>query len=68
MPGRDVVQDGCDSRLFQEKHLFSDTVPYWIVANDGGGARVWYEPAGNRIGVDRLLGPEQEHDIGASGP
>ena len=29
------------------------------VAGDGRGARVWYEPAGNRIGVDRLLGPEQ---------
>ena len=29
------------------------------VASDGRGARVWYEPAGNRIGVDRLLGPEQ---------
>ena len=26
----------------------------------GRGARVWYEPAGNRFGVDRLLGPEQE--------
>ena len=29
------------------------------VSRDGRGARVWYEPAGNRIGVDRLLGPEQ---------
>ena len=29
------------------------------VSGDGRGARVWYEPAGNRIGVDRLLGPEQ---------
>ena len=29
------------------------------LSRDGRGARVWYEPAGNRIGVDRLLGPEQ---------
>ena len=29
------------------------------VSGDGRGAHVWYEPAGNRIGVDRLLGPEQ---------
>ena len=29
------------------------------VSGNGRGARVWYEPAGNRIGVDRLLGPEQ---------
>ena len=29
------------------------------VSGDGRGARVWYEPAANRIGVDRLLGPEQ---------
>ena len=29
------------------------------VSGAGRGARVWYEPAGNRIGVDRLLGPEQ---------
>ena len=29
------------------------------VSRDGRGARVWYEPAGNRIGIDRLLGPEQ---------
>ena len=29
------------------------------VSSDGRGARVWYEPAANRIGVDRLLGPEQ---------
>ena len=29
------------------------------VSGDGRSARVWYEPAGNRIGVDRLLGPEQ---------
>ena len=29
------------------------------VSRDGRGPRVWYEPAGNRIGVDRLLGPEQ---------
>ena len=29
------------------------------VSGDGQGARVWYEPAANRIGIDRLLGPEQ---------
>ena len=29
------------------------------VSRDGRGARVWYEPAANRIGIDRLLGPEQ---------
>ena len=29
------------------------------MSRDGRGARVWYEPAGNRIGIDRLLGPEQ---------
>ena len=29
------------------------------VSGDGRGARVWYEPAANRIGIDRLLGPEQ---------
>ena len=29
------------------------------VSRDGRGARVWYEPARNRIGVDRLFGPEQ---------
>ena len=29
------------------------------VSGDGRGARVWYEAAANRIGVDRLLGPEQ---------
>ena len=29
------------------------------LSRDGRGARVWYEPAANRIGVDRLLGPEQ---------
>ena len=29
------------------------------VDRDGRGARVWYEPASNRIGIDRLLGPEQ---------
>lgn len=28
---------------------------------DGRGARVWYEPAGGRFGVDRLLGPEQRY-------
>ena len=32
------------------------------VSRDGRGARVWYEPAANRIGVDRLLGPEQAVD------
>ena len=30
-----------------------------LLSSDGRGARVWYEPAGNRIGVDRLLGPER---------
>ena len=29
------------------------------LSRDGRGARIWYEPAGKRIGVDRLLGPEQ---------
>ena len=29
------------------------------VSGDGRGARVWYEPSANLIGVDRLLGPEQ---------
>ena len=29
------------------------------LSGDGRGARVWYEPAANRIGIDRLLGPEQ---------
>ena len=29
------------------------------VSGDGRGARVWYEAAANRIGIDRLLGPEQ---------
>ena len=29
------------------------------VSSAGHGARVWYEPAGNRFGVDRLLGAEQ---------
>ena len=37
-------------------HRFGATVR---VASDGRGARVWYQPAGNRIGVDRLLGAEQ---------
>ena len=27
----------------------------------GRGARVWYEPAANRFGVERLLGPEQKY-------
>ena len=29
------------------------------VPGDGRGAQVWYEPPGNRVGVVRLLGPEQ---------
>ena len=29
------------------------------LSGDGRGARAWYEPAGNRIGVDRLRSPEQ---------
>ena len=33
----------------------------------GGGARVWYDPAGNRFGVDRLLGPEQQFANDAAG-
>ena len=28
-------------------------------SQDGQGARVWYEPAANLIGIDRLIGPEQ---------
>ena len=39
-----------------EAHRFGAAVR---VSGDGRGARVWYQPAGNRIGVDRLLGPEQ---------
>ena len=36
------------------------------LSRDGRGARVWYEPAGNRIGVDRLLGPEQVYASAAA--
>ena len=32
----------------------------------GRGARVWYEPAANRFGVQRLLGPEQPYANDAS--
>ena len=32
----------------------------------GRGARVWYEPAANRFGVDRLLGAEQRYANHAS--
>ena len=36
------------------------------LSRDGRGARVWYEPAGKRIGVDRLLGPEQVYASAAA--
>lgn len=32
----------------------------------GRGARVWYEPAANRFGVDRLLGAEQRYASAAA--
>ena len=31
------------------------------LSQDGRCARVWYEPAANRIGIERLLGPEQAY-------
>ena len=36
------------------------------LSHDGRGARVWYEPAANRFGVERLLGPEQVYVNDAS--
>ena len=58
---KDVAGDALELELTVDlrrtrAHRFGAAVR---VSGDGRGARVWYEPAANRIGVDRLLGPEQ---------